>query len=439
MKKPKKSPLGKRRACGRIGLDRRTFLVQLAGAAAMTGAFAHSVKADDAALQELMEDGRDDQFEDDFDEASRTVRMPKPTAPMLSPSTAQITEKAIATYDDIVARGGWPVVPHVDELRLGNRHPSVVNLRARLAVSGDLDPNAVGNDTYDSYVEEAVRRFQARHGLTVDGVLRQPTLDAMNVPAATRRDQLKINISRLATLTTNLGPRYVVCNIPAARVEAIESELAVSRHRAVVGKPDRASPDINSKIVEINFNPYWTVPVSIVRKDLIPIMQDQPDYLAKNHIRIYDMRHNELQPSQINWYSNDATNYMFRQDPGDFNSLGHIRINFPSPYGVYMHDTPLQNLFGGDFRFDSSGCVRVQNVRQLVAWLLDENKGWTLNEIDRAIKSGEQINQRLVKPVPLHWVYVTAWSASDGVVQFREDIYNRDGLGAPAIPATTKL
>ena len=209
-------------------------------------------------------------------------------------------------------------MPKVDELRLGNRHPSVVDLRARLKVSGDLDPNAVGNDIYDSYVEEAVRRFQARHGLTVDGILREASLDAMNVPAATRRDQLKVNIERLKTLTTNLGPRYVVVNIPAARVEAIENGVAVQRHTAVVGRPDRPSPDINSKIVQINFNPYWTVPVSIVRKDLIPLMQDKPDYLTQNHIRVYDPSHNEVPPSQVDWYSDDAVHYTFREDPGDF-------------------------------------------------------------------------------------------------------------------------
>src|SRR6202034_376935 len=176
-----------------------------------------------------------------------------------------------------------------------------------------------------------------------------------------------------------------------------------------------------------------------VRKDLIPKMQDQPDYLTSNHIRTSDSRPTALHPSQINWYSTDATNYTFKQDPGSYNSLGSIRISFPSAYGVYMHDTPLKNLFGDDFRFHSSGCVRVQNVRELVYWLLDETKGWSHEEIDRVIKSGDHKDAKLAKPVPLHWVYVTAWSASDGVVQFREDIYSRDGLGGPAIPATTKL
>jgi murein L,D-transpeptidase YcbB/YkuD len=423
--------------------DRRAVLRRFAGAAtlAAAGVAAGRAAADDRSLDALIGDTDRSEFGQTFDQASRTIHMPKASAPTLSPATAETTAHAVETYETIVDRGGWPEVPKVDELRLGNKHPSVVDLRARLAVSGDLDPNAsaVGNDIYDSYVEEAVRRFQARHGLTIDGLLRESTLDAMNVPAATRRDQLKVNIERLKTLTTNLGPRYVVANIPAALVEAIENDVAVSKHSAVAGKPDRPSPDINSKIIQINFNPYWTVPASIVRKDLIPKMQDQPEYLTDNHIRIFDTAHRELQPSQINWYSNDATSYTFKQDPGSFNSLGSIRINFPSQFGVYMHDTPLKNLFGDDFRFHSSGCMRVQNVRQLVAWLLDETKGWSPDEIDKVIASGEQKNAQLTKPVPLHWVYVTAWSASDGVVQFREDIYGRDGLGAPAIPATTKL
>jgi murein L,D-transpeptidase YcbB/YkuD len=421
-------------------VHRRSVLKHLAGAAALTAAFAPRARAEDAALDALMGDDSNGAPGQGFDQASRTVRMPTASAPTLSPATAHITEQAVATYDSIVARGGWPMVPPIDNARIGERDPAIASLRTRLAASGDLDPNAssVGNDVYDSYVEEAVRRFQVRHGLTSDGLVRASTLDAMNVPAAKRRDQLKINIERLKTLTTNLGPRYVVVNIPAARVEAIENDVAVQRHIAVVGKPDRPSPDINSKIIQVNFNPFWTVPVSIVRKDLIPLMQDKPDYLTDNHIRIYDGQHKKVPPSQINWYSEDAVHYTFREDPGDHNSLGRIRINFPSQFGVYMHDTPLKNLFGEDFRYDSSGCCRIQNVQLLVEWLLSETKGWNTDKINQAVRSGDQVNVSLTKAVPLHWVYVTAWSASDGVVQFREDIYNRDGLGGSAV-ATTKL
>ena len=413
--------------------DRRAFLT-LAGAATFAAAAGRpGVGRADDQLDALMGDTQRGDFGQGFDDASRTIHMPKATEPTVSAATAQTTEQAIERYAAIVARGGWPRVPAVTQLRLGDRHPSVFDLRARLAMSSDIDPNAVGNDIYDSYVEAGVRRFQARHGLTVDGIVHKETLAALNVPAPVRLGQLRVNVTRLRTLATNLGPRYVVCNLPAARIEAIENGAAVSRHTAVVGKPDRPSPEINSKIVEVNFNPYWTVPASIVRKDLIPRMQDQPDYLTSNHIRIFDVQHKELQPADINWYSQDATNYTFRQDPGSFNSLGSIRINFPNPHQVYMHDTPLKNLFGEDFRFHSSGCVRVQNVRELVVWLLSGTRGWSRPEIDMLIKSGELKTARLTNPVPLHWVYVTGWATADGIVQFREDIYGRDGLpGAQA-------
>ena len=372
--------------------DRRTFLRRAAGAASFAAAAwsTRAAFAEDAALDALIGDTQRGEFGQGFDEASRTIHMPRASEPTVSAATAQTTEKAIERYGDIVTRGGWPQVPTGGVLHLGDRHPSVPVLRTRLVASGDIDPHAAGNDIYDSYVQSAVRRFQARHGLTVDGVLHPETLAAMNVPAPVRLAQLKVNVTRLRGLSANLSPRYVVANIPAARVEAIENGFAVSRHTAVAGKPDRPSPELTSKIIQINFNPYWTVPPSIVQKDLIPKMQDQPDYLTSNHIRIFDGRHKELEPSQINWYSEDATHYSFKQDPGSYNSLGSIRINFPSQYGVYMHDTPLKNLFGEDFRFHSSGCMRVQNVRQLVAWLLEGTKGWSLEDIDRVIKSGEQ-------------------------------------------------
>jgi L,D-transpeptidase YcbB len=400
-------------------------------AGAVGGVLCRTAAAEDQILQALI-DTQGSDFGQSFDSASRTVHMPKASLPTLSPSTVATTEQAIGQYEAIVARGGWPTVPSSELLRLGNRQPSVQALRRRLAASGDLDVNTGIGDIFDSYVEAAVRRFQARHGLSVDGLVREQTFNALNVPAAVRLNQLKVNLVRLRTLSGNLGPRFVVCNIPAAQIEAIENGVAVSRHTGVVGKPDRPSPEIQSKITEINFNPFWTVPSSIVRRDLIPIMQEQPDYLTKNRIRIFDVHGTELQPQQINWYSEEAVNYQFKQDPGDFNSLGSIRINFPNPYSVYMHDTPFKNLFGEDFRFHSSGCVRVQNVRELVYWLLSETPGWSRQEIDQVIKSGERKDAKLVRPMPLYWVYVTAWATPDGVVQFREDIYSRDGLGAVA-------
>lgn len=399
-------------------------VIAAGGAVAATRA-----SAQDVALQALIEQNQRSEFGQSFDSGSRTITMPKATLPTLSPQTVEATEQAMLRYERLLADGGWPPVPPADRLRLGTRHKSVIALRQRLVAGGDIDPHIGISDVFDSYVEAGVRRFQARHGISVDGIVRQQTFGALNIPAEVRLNQLKTNLVRLRSFSGHLGQRFVICNIPATQIETIENGLAVSRHTAIVGKPDRPSPDIQSKIVEINFNPYWTVPVSIVRRDLIPKMQEEPDYLTKNRIRIFDPGGNELQPAQINWYSNEAVNYKFKQDPGDFNSLGSVRINFPSAHGVYMHDTPFKNLFGEDFRFHSSGCVRVQNVRELVAWLLSETPGWSRADIDQAIRSGERKDARLAKPVPLYWVYITAWATPDGIVQFRDDIYARDGLG----------
>ena len=412
---------------------RRAFLrtVAAVGGAAIAG----RALAQDAALQALIDQNQGNDLGQGFDSGSRTIQMPKASLPTLSPATVQHTEQAIGQFDGIVAKGGWPEVGQADRIRVGARHPSVTALRQRLTISGDLDANVGVSDVFDSYVEAGVRRFQARHGISVDGVVREQTLKSLNVPATVRLSQLRTNLTRLRSMSGNLGNRYVLCNIPAARIEAIEGGVAVSQHTAVVGKPDRPSPDINSKIVEVNFNPYWTVPVSIVRRDLIPKMQAEPDYLTNNKIRIFDMRGEELTPSQINWYSTEAVNYRFKQDPGDFNSLGSMRINFPSKDGVYMHDTPSKGLFGEDMRFHSSGCVRVQNVRELVNWLLMATPNWSRPDIDAVIKSGERKDAKIGKPVPLYWVYVTAWATPDGVVQFRDDIYNRDGLGPVAATA----
>jgi murein L,D-transpeptidase YcbB/YkuD len=345
----------------------------------------------------------------------------------------QSLERAIQEYAGIVARGGWPLVqaPENARLRLGRRNRAIVALRQRLIATNDLDQAAGLTDVFDSYVDAAVKRFQARHGITADGIVGESTYAALNVPAEVRLRQLETNLVRVRAMTGNLGARYVVVNIPAAQLEAVEDGVAVSRHIAIVGKPDRPSPVIQAKIVEVNFHPFWTVPASIIKKDLIPLMQKDPEYLAKNKIRIYDKRGQPLTPELVNWQTDEAVDYMFRQDPGAQNSMGSIRINMPNPHAVYMHDTPAKSLFGEDQRFHSSGCVRVQNVRELVTWLLAENQDWSRVQIEGVVKSGERIDAKLPRPVPVYWVYVTAWANPDGIVQFRDDVYGHDGL-APA-------
>ncbi len=377
------------------------------------------------------------EWSDGFDTAASGANDVRTNTPILSPEIVSALQVAIQQYSDIVSRGGWPVVPAGNTLRLGVRDPAVATLRQRLIIAGDMQQTVGASDSFDSYVEEAVKRFQARHGIPADGVVGTSTLNAMNVPASVRLTQLSTNLVRLKSLTADLpADRFVVVNIPAARVEAVENGRVVSRHTAVVGKVDRASPIVNSKISEINFHPFWTVPESIIRKDLIPLMQKNPNYLTEQHIRIYDPAGNPLTPEQVDWNTDEAAKYLFRQDPGDFNSMGLVKINFPSPDGVYMHDTPNKGLFNNEERFNSSGCVRIQNIRELVVWLLRDNPEMTPEQVEWEFRSGERHDVKLVKPVQLYWTYITAWAATAGVVQFRNDIYNLDGLDVYAAQQT---
>lgn len=368
------------------------------------------------------------EWQQNYDSALRS-RIERSNTPMLSPDAVAATEQAVERLRAVAANGGWGTVSK-QRMKLGTRSQDVVALRQRLIASGDLDASAGGSNVFDSYVEAAVRRFQFRHGLVQSGVLNPGTISAMNISADVRLRQLELNLVRLRSFSGNLGRKYVIVNMPSATVETVADNHVVTRHAAGVGKVDRQSPIFNSRITEVNFNPFWTVPASIIRKDLIPKMRKEPNYLTDNKIRIYDAAGTEIQPSQVNWNTYEATRYRFRQDPGaDLNSMGFVRINIPNPYGVYMHDTPAKGVFGDDFRFVSSGCVRMQNVRDYIAFLLQDTPGWDSNKIQQAIDSGKRIDAPLAQPVPVYWTYISAWATPDGMMQFRPDIYDRDGLG----------
>jgi L,D-transpeptidase YcbB len=372
-------------------------------------------------------------------EASPHMAVAREATPVLSPATVDATQAAIQKYQDIVDHGGWNALPGGPELRVGSKSRAVQALRERLVASGDLDPVAGAGPVFDSFVEAAVKRFQARHGLGQSGVVNEATLTELNVPAAARLQQLETNVVRLKAYSGDLGARFVIVNIPAASVETVENGVVYSHHAAGVGKIDRQSPIMQTHATEINFNPFWTVPPSLIKKDLIPKMKADPNYLKDEKIRVFNKEGQEVSPSSIDWNTEEATHYKYRQDTGaDLNSLGFVRINIPNPYGVYMHDTPSKGVFGDDFRFVSSGCVRVQDVRDYVAWLLKDTPGWGRDQIDAVIRSGDRQDVKLTQPVNVYWIYVTAWATPDGVVQFRSDIYQRDGAGpgpiASAVP-----
>ncbi|MCR9139198.1 MAG: L,D-transpeptidase family protein [Alphaproteobacteria bacterium] len=411
-------------------ISRRAFLGSVAGAGAglvATGASAQTITQ--TTIESIINSPRRGSWDDQFDaQASRNAEKVSSKVPMLSPETVSNVEVAIGTYQDIVFRGGWPVVPSSKKLRLGASDPSVSVLRQRLIASGDMARSAGTSPAFDSYVDGAVKRFQARHGLPADGVLGRHSYAALNVSAAVRLGQLETNLIRLRSMSGFLGERYVVVNIPAAHIEAVDGQRVSLRHTAIVGKISRQTPILNSKIHEVILNPYWTAPRSIIEKDIMPLMRKDPTYLTRNAIRLFDGRGNEVPPETIDWNAAEAPKLMFRQDPGKINAMSSTKINFHNPHAVYMHDTPQQSLFGKLLRFESSGCVRVENVRDLSTWLLRDTVGWDRQSMEQVIASGVSTPIELAEPVPVYFTYVTAWSTSDGVVQFRDDIYRRDGV-----------
>jgi murein L,D-transpeptidase YcbB/YkuD len=380
------------------------------------------------AIGEILQSQARANWGDDFDAQASEGQKIASKLPVFSPQTVTYIETAIAQYQQIVANGGWPLVPANKKLKLGDVDADVEPLRKRLMVSGDLSQRAGMSQAFDTYVDAAVKRFQTRHGLPADGVMGKYTYAAMNISAQIRLGQLETNLVRLRSMSGFLGDRYVMVNIPAAQIEAVENMRVVSRHTAIVGRLERQTPIVNSKINEVIVNPYWNAPESIVRKDIIPLMRKDPEYLAKNNIHILGPDGNDIDPTTIDWNTEDAAKFRFRQDPGSGNAMASVKINFPSPDGVYMHDTPQQSLFNKLMRFESSGCVRVQNVRDLVTWLLRDTPGWGRQQLEQAIKTGENHPIELVNPVPVYFTYISAWSTGDGVVQFRDDIYGRDGV-----------
>ena len=346
--------------------------------------------------------------------------------PSYGPNTYDRTLEALIAHEDIAGRGGWPKVPSgITALKPDAQGPDVATLKQRLMLSGDLAPEALPGDVYDANVVAAVKRFQIRHGLSDMGTVGRLTLKAMNTPVEVRLNQLTATLERLKGNGFNFASRYVVVNIPGASVEAVENGTVQRRHLAIVGRPDRPSPVLQASITSVNLNPTWTVPTSIVKADIIAHMRKDPGFLAKSHMRLLGAENREIDPATVNWATLTSPHFTVRQDPGPDNSLGQMKIDMPNSEAVYLHDTPKKSLFRNDVRFNSSGCARVEGVRDLGAWLL-EGTEWTPPAIEAEIAKGERKNIPLKKAVPVAWVYLTGWQGADGLVQFREDIYGLD-------------
>ncbi|MCC6887970.1 MAG: L,D-transpeptidase family protein [Hyphomicrobiales bacterium] len=360
--------------------------------------------------------------------------------PSYDSGTARRLAAAMLSYSTLEVRGGWPTMPaEVAKLAPGASGPHVALLRRRLALTDDLAHPHAGGDVFDAELTAAIRRFQSRHGLEQTGTVGQRTLAALNVPVGRRLRQLSASLDRLAAMDFSFGRRYVVVNIPAAVAEAVDDGRVVRRHAVIVGKPDRPSPTLTTHLTAVNFNPTWTVPLGILKKDIRPKMRKDPGYVARMRMRVLDVSGREIDPASVDWHSEGAPNYTVRQDSGSFNALGALRFDMPNSHAVYLHDTNNRSLFSADYRFQSSGCARIQNPRDFAVWLLQEQNGWGPAAIEAAIATGQRQDIRLARRVPVAWVYLTGWVTGDGVVHFRDDIYQHDTAPSRALMAALPL
>lgn len=335
-------------------------------------------------------------------------------------------QRALAHYRALADAGGWRSVPAGESLKPGMRDPRVTALRERLAAEAASEP-AVTPDTtlFDPELERAVRDFQRRNGLAEDGIVGKQTLAALNVSAAARVATLRVNLERIRWIFRDIEDELLVVNIAAFQAAYLRSGEILWRARAVVGRPYRQTPIFKARMTHVIANPTWTVPPTILRKDVLPAMARDPAYLKAKHLRVIDRAGNTIDPGTIDWQRtrSDGFPYVLRQDPGPHNALGRIKFMFPNPYLVYLHDTPSRELFARAERTFSSGCIRVERPFELAELLLRDDPAWQPEKI-----AGETRPRRfnLNHAVTVMLLYLTAFAEADGEAQFRRDVYARD-------------
>jgi murein L,D-transpeptidase YcbB/YkuD len=338
--------------------------------------------------------------------------------------------RALARYRGIARRGAWPALELEATLRPGDPATAGVlgALAARLGATGDLAPATAPADRYAGAIVDAIRAFQTRHGLAVDGIVGPATIAALNVPLGRRIGQIALNMDRWRRLPDDLGTLHVRVTIPAFEVSVFEGGRRVLQRRAIVGTSSSPTPAFSDRIRYIEFNPYWNVPDGIANAEILPEASEDPGYLDARGFEVFDGWHagaEPLDPFSIDWETGPL-DYRIRQRPGPTNALGLVKFMFPNRHNVYLHDTPARHLFRRHHRALSHSCVRVEDPGALAAAILPRDAGWTADRVDEAMRSGTRRAVPLPEPVPVHLLYVTAAVDAGGTLHFRDDIYGRD-------------
>lgn len=336
---------------------------------------------------------------------------------------------ALRSYREIETAGGWPMVPEGPSLKPGMDSERVGLMRRRLAASGVFDGAATDDpNVYDPALEAAVRDFQDRHGLDVDGVVGPGTLAALNVPVAARIDQIRANMERARWVIRGHDDDFIIVNIAGYYVKVVRGGDVVWQTRAIVGKPYRKTPVFTAQMTYLVINPTWTVPPTILKKDILPKVKEDPNYLTERNFHLVNADGQLVDPNKLDWngLSSNGFPYQVVQGPGPNNALGLVKFMFPNEHFVYLHDTPSRGYFKSAQRTFSSGCIRVENPFDLVELLLFDQPSWDNAKVNKTVESGETTSVRLKQSLPVLLLYWTVDPHLSGDVRFYQDIYGRD-------------
>jgi murein L,D-transpeptidase YcbB/YkuD len=339
-------------------------------------------------------------------------------------------------YTDYEARGGWPTVPDGPALKPGQSDPRISVLRNRLAVTGEWQKLAETGapDLYDPALVDAVKGFQALHGLEPDGVLGTGTLAVLNVPVSARIAQIRANLERGRWLLRTMGPEAVIVNVAGFYLHVFLKGEKVWTTRAIVGQSYTKTPIFTEPMRTVVINPDWTVPQSIARNEVFPKAQANPGYLAAGNYEVIDSSGKPVSVD-LAQYTAATFPYRFRQKPGDKNALGLVKFLFPNKYSVYLHDTPSRQLFAKAGRTFSHGCIRVEDPLKLASIILGDRLGWPRSKIDSIVAAGKMQSIALPKPLPVLVLYWTVDPAPENGTAFYSDIYGRDARLIKALDA----
>jgi len=345
------------------------------------------------------------------------------------PAYAQLRTE-LANYRRIAADGGWVTIPEKTTLKKGSNGNTVTILKHRLVIAGDLDGATLGIDEhFDGILQEALQRFQERHGLKASGVMDEETRKALNFSVEKRIRQIEWNMERWRWLPDELGPRYIMVNIPDYRLFVVENQVTIMSMKTVVGKLTQPTPVFMDNMSYLELNPTWNLPKSIVADEMIPKAKKDPNFLTKKRIRIYNWSSTaqEIDPYSIDWATVNPKKFPYRmiQDIG-VNPLGRIKFMFPNQFDVYLHDTTQKSLFQRSKRMYSHGCIRVERPYELGEWVLKDDPAWSKVRLLKEIKKGKRQVVNLPKHIPVYVIYLTAWFDTRGHIHFRDDIYDYD-------------